>query len=81
MANYDLIGNIAIVKFPRKERIKQKKKFAEKFLKEHNNIKTILEKSDKIKGRLRFTSITLEITRKTNTRKLMTALLAAVRVW
>mgnify|MGYP001611265135 CR=1 FL=1 len=53
MANYDIIGNIAIVKFPREEKLKEKKKFAEKFLKEHDNIKTVLEKRDKTKGRLR----------------------------
>lgn len=53
MANYDVLGNIAIIKFPRGENQKNKKKFAEKFLKEHASVKTVLEKSDKFKGRLR----------------------------
>jgi len=53
MANYDVIGNIVIVKFPRGEKTARKKDWAGKFLKEHKNVKTVLEKSDKIKGRLR----------------------------
>ncbi len=50
---YDIIGDIAILKFPREIKITGKKKFANKFLKQHKNIKTALEKIDKIKGRLR----------------------------
>lgn len=53
MANYDLLGNIALVKFERGMKVSEKKKFAEKFLKEHNHVSTVLEKSDKISGRLR----------------------------
>jgi tRNA (guanine37-N1)-methyltransferase len=53
MAPYDIIGNIALVKFSKGKKLKDKKKFASKFLKEHKNIKTVLEKSDKFKGRLR----------------------------
>jgi len=53
MATYDLIGNIAILKFPEKTSWKEKKKAAGEFLKEHNSIKTVLEKAEKIKGRLR----------------------------
>ena len=52
MASYDLLGNIAIVKFD-KEKLKEKKKIAEKILKEHKAISSVLEKSDKVKGRLR----------------------------
>jgi len=51
MASYDFIGDIAIVKF-NSESKKEKKKFAEELLK-HKNIKTVLEKADRIKGRLR----------------------------
>lgn len=50
---YDIIGNIAIVKFDRKDRLRDKKIFAERFLKGHKNVRTVLEKSEKIKGRLR----------------------------
>jgi tRNA (guanine37-N1)-methyltransferase len=53
MIGYDLIGDIAIVKFDRNESEEQKKKFAYSFLQKNKNIKTILEKTDKIKGRLR----------------------------
>lgn len=53
MANYDVVGNIAIVKFGRDEKVKEKKKFAEKFLKEHRAVTTVLEKSNKFSGRLR----------------------------
>lgn len=53
MANYDVIGNIAIVKFERGLKLKEKKRFAKSFLLEHKNVRTVLEKSEKIKGRLR----------------------------
>lgn len=53
MANYDVIGNIAIVKFPRGEKVGAKKRFAEKFLKERKAVRTVLEKSNKFSGRLR----------------------------
>jgi len=53
MANYDIIGNIVIVKFKRGTKTPEKKKFAIEFLKEHKNVKTILEKATKFKGRLR----------------------------
>lgn len=50
---YDTIGNIAIIKFPEKTKEKAKKEFAKKILRESKNIKTILEKKEKVKGRLR----------------------------
>jgi tRNA (guanine37-N1)-methyltransferase len=53
MKGYDLLGNIAIVKFGRKDSARKKKKEAAEFLKRYKNIKTILEKSGKFKGRLR----------------------------
>ncbi|MFH1290810.1 MAG: methyltransferase domain-containing protein [Nanoarchaeota archaeon] len=52
MANYDVIGNVVIVKFKREEKLKDKKKWAEKFLKEHKQVRTVL-KEGKFKGRLR----------------------------
>ncbi|MBX4196236.1 methyltransferase domain-containing protein [Candidatus Pacearchaeota archaeon] len=51
MATYDVLGNIAIVKF--KRGVKDKKKFALRFLKDHKNVRTVLEKTDRFKGRLR----------------------------
>ncbi len=50
---FDVLGNIAIVNFPKDCKLKDKKKFANKILKENNAIKTVLEKTGKIKGRLR----------------------------
>src|SRR3989338_5278124 len=50
---YDIIGSIAIVKFDRSVKNAEKKKFADDFLREHRNIKTVLEKTGKFSGRLR----------------------------
>ena len=50
---FDRVGNIAIVKFSKGVRLKDKKKFARKLLKENPSITTILEKTGKFKGRLR----------------------------
>lgn len=50
---YDILGSIAIVRFPKKLKQKEKKVFAEKLLKKQNSLKTVLEKYGKIKGRLR----------------------------
>ncbi len=52
MPSFDLIGSIAILKF-RDETKKEKKKIAEALLKKQKNIKTVLEKKERIKGRLR----------------------------
>src|SRR3989344_1493326 len=51
--NFDLLGNIALVKFPRETKEKDKKKFAERLLRENKSVRTILEKTGKFKGRLR----------------------------
>ncbi len=53
MANYDVIGNIVIVKFNRKTKASEKKEFALQFLKKNKNVRTVLEKSRKFSGRLR----------------------------
>ena len=50
--SYDVIGSIAILSFNKKLSKKQKKKLAGKILKQ-KNIETVLEKSERIKGRLR----------------------------
>ena len=49
----DIIGNIAILKFPRKTFLLIKKLKARKFLKSHKHVTTIVEKTDKISGVLR----------------------------
>ncbi|MBS3091880.1 methyltransferase domain-containing protein [Candidatus Pacearchaeota archaeon] len=51
--SFDVLGNIAILKFSREEKKQNKVKIAKQMLKEHKSITTILEKSEKIKGRLR----------------------------
>lgn len=53
MARFDLLGNIAIVKFDRDEKIGNKNKFAVNLMKNHGGVKTVLEKIGKFKGRLR----------------------------
>ncbi len=53
MANYDVLGNIAVIKFPRKTKAKEKKIFASKFLRKNKSVSTILEKTGKFSGRLR----------------------------
>ncbi len=50
---FDVMGNIAIVKFPKEFKQKEKKKFADKILKDNSSIKTVLEKTGKFSGRLR----------------------------
>ncbi|MBS3090880.1 hypothetical protein J4217_00335 [Candidatus Pacearchaeota archaeon] len=53
MANYDILGNISIVKFDRKAGKKEKKRFAEKLMRQYPGVKIVLEKSGKFSGRLR----------------------------
>lgn len=50
---FDILGNIAIAKFPKEFKLINKKKFAEKILKENKSVRTVLEKQGKVKGRLR----------------------------
>ncbi|MBA7523017.1 Ribosomal RNA large subunit methyltransferase I [subsurface metagenome] len=50
---FDILGNISLVKFPRKTKIKDKKRFANSILKNNKSIKTVLEKTGKFSGRLR----------------------------
>src|SRR3989344_1710103 len=50
---YDILGNIAIVKFDRDDKIKNKKKFSLVLMKKYPNLTTVLEKSGKFSGRLR----------------------------
>jgi len=50
---FDVLGNIAVVRFPLDFKKADKKKFAERLLKKQKVIKTVLEKQGKIKGRLR----------------------------
>lgn len=53
MAPYDVMGNIVLVKFDRITSAREKKAFGLRFLKENAHVTTVLEKSDRIKGRLR----------------------------
>jgi tRNA (guanine37-N1)-methyltransferase len=50
---YDILGNIAILKFDRKTKENDKRKFAQLYLKKNTHVKTVLEKTEKFKGRLR----------------------------
>lgn len=53
MASYDIIGSIAIMKFNGDVKKREKLKLAREILKKQKNVKTVLEKSGKVKGRLR----------------------------
>lgn len=50
---YDVIGRIAILKFKEGEKLKERKEIAKRLLETHGNILTVLEKMEKVKGRLR----------------------------
>lgn len=50
---FDIVGNIAIVKFLQKTSAQKKKKFAENLLRKNKSVRTVLEKTGKFKGRLR----------------------------
>ncbi len=52
-APYDLLGNIALVKFSRETKANDKKKFADNLLKKNKSVATVLEKTGGFKGRLR----------------------------
>ena len=51
--SFDFLGAVAIVKFPRGTAKTEKTKFAFNLMKENKSIKSVLEKTDKFKGRLR----------------------------
>ena len=51
--SYDILGNIALVKFSKETKTKDKKKFADNLLKKNKSITTVLEKTGGFKGRLR----------------------------
>lgn len=51
--NYDILGNIALLKFKKGVKVAEKKKLAKFVLEKNKSVRTVLEKSDKFKGRLR----------------------------
>jgi tRNA (guanine37-N1)-methyltransferase len=52
-AAFDVLGNVAIVKFPKEFKVSDKKKFGEKILKDNPSVESVLEKVGDFKGRLR----------------------------
>ncbi len=50
---FDVVGNIAIIKFDRGASASYKKKYALGYLKSHKSVTTVLEKTGKFSGRLR----------------------------
>lgn len=50
---FSLLGNLALVNFPFETKISEKKKFAEDILQHNKNVRTVVEKSEIFKGRLR----------------------------
>jgi tRNA (guanine37-N1)-methyltransferase len=51
--SFNILGNVAVVNFPRGTKSKEKKRFANEILSKNNFIKTVLEKSGNFHGRLR----------------------------
>lgn len=51
--SYDVLGNIALAKFSDNVKLADRKKFANKIMNDNRNVKTVLEKTGKFKGRLR----------------------------
>lgn len=51
--SFNILGNIAVVNFSDNTNLKDKKKFAQKLLKNNSVVKTVIEKSGKFSGRLR----------------------------
>ena len=51
--SFDIMGNIAIVKFQNEANSKDKKEFAKELLQKNKSVRTVLEKIGKFKGRLR----------------------------
>ncbi len=52
-APFDIFGNIALIKFKAKTSAKDKKRFADKLLKDNKSVTTVLEKTRGFQGRLR----------------------------
>jgi len=50
---YNILGNIAVINFSKDVSNKEKKKLAEKILKDNSSVKSVLEKSGNFSGRLR----------------------------
>ena len=53
MANYDVLGNIVVVKFKREAKSAEKKRWAAAYLKKHGAVRSVLEKVSGFGGRLR----------------------------
>lgn len=53
MANYDILGNIAVLKFQDEVSLEEKLKKAQEIMNQYKSVKTVLEKLDKVHGRLR----------------------------
>jgi tRNA (guanine37-N1)-methyltransferase len=53
MANYDILGDVAILKFQDNTSSEEKLKKAQEIMNQYKSVKTVLEKIDKVHGRLR----------------------------
>ena len=51
--SFNVLGDVALINFPDGTKVSDKKKFAKDILKNHVQIKTVIEKSGKFSGRLR----------------------------
>ncbi|MAE49828.1 hypothetical protein CMI48_03305 [Candidatus Pacearchaeota archaeon] len=53
MASYDVLGNILVAKFPDGMKVAEKRRKAERLLREKKSVRTVVEKIGKFSGRLR----------------------------
>ena len=53
MANYDILGDIAIIKFSDETSKEEKLAKAQELMLTNRSVKTVLEKANKVSGRLR----------------------------
>lgn len=51
--SFNILGNVALVNFPKEYELKNKKEFAKLILEKNKSVKTVLEKSENFSGKLR----------------------------
>ena len=66
MRSYDILGNVALVRFPKEFKKSDKLKFGKRLLNDNNSIKSVFEKKGKVRGRLRKQELSYVVGDKTN---------------
>ena len=66
MRSYDILGNVALVRFPKEFKKSDKLRFGKRLLNDNNSIKSVFEKKGKVRGRLRKQELSYVVGDKTN---------------